>query len=53
MRALRVSEGLTLREMASLLSLSVAYLSDLERGRRNWSAKLIQSYQRAAQEEGS
>lgn len=33
--------GLSLRSAAKLLKLSAPYLSDLELGRRNWSAGLV------------
>ena len=36
--------GLSLRKVAELMDLGPPYLSDLERGRRNWNAKLMQQY---------
>lgn len=33
----RTAVGMTLRELARRLEISAPYLSDLERGRRNWS----------------
>lgn len=35
------------RTVAEAMGASPAYLSDLERGRRNWSTELIQRYRRA------
>lgn len=34
----RVAAGISLRNMADAMGLSAPYLSDLERGKRNWSA---------------
>lgn len=42
MRILRGS--MSLRELGAKLGFSAAYLSDLELGRRRWSAKLQESY---------
>jgi len=44
MRAKREASGLTLRSLAKRLSFSAAYISDLELGRRNWSAGMRESY---------
>lgn len=38
---------MTLREMARRTEFSVAYLSDLELGRRRWSAKLKRAFDKA------
>jgi transcriptional regulator with XRE-family HTH domain len=43
-RAARLKTDLSLRQFANLLRVSAAYLSDMERGRRNWSDE---KYQRA------
>lgn len=44
MRALREAAGLSLREMARRMGYSVQYISDLERGQREWRAALMQPY---------
>lgn len=44
MRQRREKAGLTLTAMANQLDLSAAYLCDLELGRRHWSPKLIEAY---------
>lgn len=44
MRMLRESKGISLRSMARRLRYSAAYLSDLERGERNWRDELISAY---------
>jgi predicted transcriptional regulator len=41
MRQRREAAGLSLRELARRLKLSVGYMSDLELGRRNWNAAII------------
>lgn len=46
MRKLRQASGLSLRRVAELMEFSAAYISDLELGRRDWSEKLIKSYER-------
>lgn len=48
MRALRKKKGITLKQMGHRMSprLKITYLSDLERGNRNWNALLIAQYQR-------
>jgi DNA-binding XRE family transcriptional regulator len=43
-RQVRIKAGLSLRDMARLLDLSAPYVSDLERGRRNWNEHLIQCW---------
>ncbi len=48
-RVLREEAGLSLRKVAELMGLSPPYLSDIERGRRNWSAVLLQQYNNALQ----
>jgi len=47
MRTLRKSAGLSLKEMGGKIGLSCPYLSDLERGNRNWNAELISQYKKA------
>ncbi len=44
MRQLRLSAGVTLREMAQRLKYSPSYLSDLELGRRRWLPRLLHRY---------
>jgi len=39
-REWRRSAGVRLREASEHMGISIAYLSDLEHGRRNWSARL-------------
>lgn len=46
MRNLRKGIPMTLRGMARQLGFSPAYLSDLELGRRRWTTKLRQAYER-------
>lgn len=36
----RVRAGISLRNMADAMGLSAPYLSDLERGKRNWNAAM-------------
>ncbi len=40
-RAKRRAKGISLRALGKRLGLSAAYLSDLECGRRRWSAKSV------------
>jgi len=47
LRALRRAAGKSLRDIASALDISAPYLSDLERGNRNWSANRIQQFKKA------
>ena len=44
MRERRQRAGLSLRALAKRLGLTASYLSDLERGRRHWSAKNVKRY---------
>lgn len=46
-RAIRLRSGRTLRWTATKLGFSAAFLSDLERGKRNWNAKLLKRFERA------
>ena len=41
MRAQREAEGITLREMAKRMKISAMFLSDMERGKRNWSGERV------------
>lgn len=43
-RKTREAAGLSLREVARRMSLSVAYISDLELGRRNWGDEISKRY---------
>lgn len=47
MRALREFHRLTLAGMSNRMKLSLSYLSDLERGRRNWNDDLITKFKEA------
>lgn len=44
MREKRMAAGLSLREMGERLHLSSMFLSDLERGQRNWTAERVQQF---------
>lgn len=43
-RKLRKDAGVSLRSLARTMGVSAAYLSDLERGRRNWSEEVESRY---------
>lgn len=43
-RAKREVHSISLREIARSMRLSPPYISDLERGRRNWTAQLVDAY---------
>jgi DNA-binding transcriptional regulator YiaG len=45
LRELRIKAGVSLRKFAKKLSFSAAYLSDIERGRRNCSNAILEAYQ--------
>lgn len=45
-RALREKSGVSLRQLARDMKLSAPFLSDLERGRRNWS---VENFKKAVQ----
>jgi len=47
MRSLRVKKQISLREIAKRTGLSAPYISDLERGRRDFNTDLIQRYKQA------
>ena len=47
MRQSRILSGLSLREISRRMCLSAPYLSDLERGKRNWTKKLANRYEDA------
>lgn len=44
MMNLRNKKGISLRDMGRMVNLSAPYLSDLERGNRNWNTGLIIKY---------
>jgi transcriptional regulator with XRE-family HTH domain len=44
MRRVRMSRGFLLREVARRMHISPAYLSDLERGKRDWNAKRLREF---------
>lgn len=44
MRLFRESKERSLRSVAEEMGISAAFLSDLERGRRNWSDKLVSQF---------
>ncbi len=44
LRSLRENNNLSLRDLGEWLELSAAYLSDLERGKRNWSKQLVRRF---------
>lgn len=46
-KALRITAGVSLRAVASLMGVSAPYLHDLERGRRNWSADKLKQVETA------
>ena len=46
-RKMREKTGMSLRDMAKALGFTPPYVSDVERGRRAWSAKLEAAYRAA------
>lgn len=46
-RAQRKGHGLSLREVAEEMNISGMYLSDLERGKRNWNPILVDAFNRS------
>ena len=47
MRQLRKAHNISLREIARRMEFSAPFISDLELGRRNWTAKLALDYMKA------
>lgn len=47
LRAYRITKNTTLSTVADRLHLSKPYLSDLENGKRNWRAELIERFLKA------
>jgi transcriptional regulator with XRE-family HTH domain len=45
-RKVRKRKKVALRSMAKKMGISAAYLSDLERGRRNWNVDLVNRFER-------
>lgn len=46
MRRLRESSGKSLRAVAAKMGISAPYLSDLEKGRRNWTVARAMAFQK-------
>lgn len=46
----RVAAGLALREVARRMGVSATFVCDLEKGRRNWNEKVLESYRDAITE---
>jgi hypothetical protein len=47
MRQLRQAHNISMREISRRMELSAPFVSDLERGRRNWTARLALDYMNA------
>lgn len=47
LRTMRTSKSLSLRKVAERMTITPAYLCDLERGKRNWSEGLCKRFQEA------
>lgn len=43
----RMNNDLTLREVSEKMGISIQYLSELERGKKNWSPKLAEAFNKA------
>jgi len=50
-RRIRHGEALSLKCVSSRMGISIIYLSELERGRKNWSDALIEKFNRAIKED--
>lgn len=48
-KRLRIKDA-TLRSVARLMKISAAYLSDLERGKRDWNADLVSRFEVALEQ---
>lgn len=48
-RAMRVKSGKSLRSVATTLGFTASFLSDLERGHRNWNEDLLQRFVKAVE----
>jgi len=49
MRRIRTRRNIGLRSVAVAMKISAPYLSDLERGRRNWNDDLVTRFKQACQ----
>lgn len=47
MAARRTAADLTLKQVSEKMGISIQYLSDLERGKRNWSPFLVAAFNKA------
>lgn len=47
LRELRVARKITLGKVAARMKFTPAYISDLERGKRNWNNDLIAQFKKA------
>ncbi len=47
LRARRIASGKSLRDVAKAMGFSAPYISDLERGRRAWNARLQAAFMEA------
>lgn len=52
MRERRDAAGLNAKEVAGRMNIHPTYLSDLERGTRNWNDDLIQRFEKAIERKG-
>jgi transcriptional regulator with XRE-family HTH domain len=49
MRAMRISKGMSLRQVGAKMKLCAPYICDLEKGHRNWTEPLVAKYRKAVQ----
>ena len=47
MRELRIKHGLTQRDLAKRMNVTVQYVCLMEKGKRNWTPKAIEKFRRA------
>lgn len=47
LRVRRTDAGCTLLEVSKKMGISIQYLSDLERGKRNWDEELLNAFNKA------
>jgi len=50
LRAKRLKTKASLRSVARLMDITASYLSDLERGKRNWSADMVSRFEVALEQ---
>lgn len=50
LRRIRLRKGLTLVQVSTRMGISFGYLGDLEKGRKQWNAKLAKSFTKATNE---